>query len=102
MAVTFVTFRSRDLIEAVYYDGSRDGALEVLNAFPYYIQMELDGDNKPTLRIANQAQIVKAHSWLYRNGEHGRIEVRDHEELSKKWEQIGAQAEPPKKKGKGK
>jgi hypothetical protein len=102
MAAPFISFRARDLIEAVYYDGSRESALEVLNAFPHSTQMELDGENKPLLRITNQAQIVKAHSWLYKNGDHGRIEVRDHEELNKKWEQIGAQTERPKRKGKEK
>jgi hypothetical protein len=102
MAAPFTTFRARDQIEAVYYDGSRESALIVLMAYPYNVQMELDGEGNPLLRISNQAQIVKAHSWLYKNGDHGRIEVRDHEELTKKWEQIGAQAEPPKKKGKGK
>lgn len=94
----FTTFRSRDTIEAIYFDGSRESALEILNAFPHSVQLELDGENKPMLRITSQAHIVKEHSWLYKNGEHGRIEVRDHGELTKKWEQLGegATAQPPK------
>jgi hypothetical protein len=97
MARPFITFRSREQIAAVYFDGSRESALEVLDAFPHYVQMELDGGGKPLLRISSQAIILGANKWLYKNGDHGRIEVRDHEELTKKWEQLGGQAKPPKK-----
>jgi hypothetical protein len=89
MARPFITFRSREEIAAVYFDGSRESALEVLDAFPHHVQMELDGGGKPLLRISSQAIILGADKWLYKNGDHGRIEVRDHEELTKRWEQLG-------------
>jgi hypothetical protein len=84
-AMPLETFRSRDTISAVYFDGSLESALEVARLFPSQLQIEFTGGNDFLLRATNQAAFVSAHAWVYKNGS-SRVEWRDHEELTKKWE----------------
>jgi hypothetical protein len=98
------TFRSRETIEAAYFDGSIESALEVARLFPSRLQIEFTGpDGDFLLRAVSQAAFVPPRVWVYRLYGSGHVEWRDHEELTKKWEQL--QGEVPKsapKKGKAK
>lgn len=90
----FTIFRSRDTVKALYFDGSLESALAILDAFAYSVQMELDGARKPTLRA--NSMVLREHVWLYKT-ENGLIAARDHEELTKRWEPLEAS---PSSKGK--
>jgi hypothetical protein len=82
-------FRSRETIQAAYFDGSLESALEVARLFPSRLQIEFTGDDGAfLLRAVSQAAFLPANVWLYRNGS-GHVEWRDHEELTKRWERLG-------------
>jgi hypothetical protein len=105
-AMPFETFRSRDLVKAIYFDGSLDAALEIAKAFPSRVQVEFTGGEDFLLRVNNQASFISAHTYVYEN-DSGRLEWRDLEELTKRWEQTSAPAAKPQKgktddKGQGK
>jgi hypothetical protein len=79
-------FRSRETIQAAYFDGSLESALEVARLFPGSLQVEFTAHNGDfLLRARDLAAILTPHVWVYKNGS-DRLEWRDQEELLVKWE----------------
>lgn len=81
----FEVFRSTDVIEAIYFDGSIGVAMEIAKAFPSRVQIEFTGGDDFLLRVTSQAAFIKPHTWVYKNGS-DRLEWRDTAELAIKWE----------------
>jgi hypothetical protein len=104
------TFRSRDTIQAIYFDGSLESALEVARLFPSQLQVEFTSGEDFLVYVKHQASFLKPHVWVYKNGSN-RVEWRDHEEITQRWEQLNDGSGPlgarvvktaASKKGKGK
>jgi hypothetical protein len=81
----FETFRSRETIQAIYFDGSLDSGMAICRAFPSVVSLEFTGSESFLLRVRDQAAFLKEHTWCYKN-DSGRLEWRDTEELNTKWE----------------
>jgi hypothetical protein len=56
-------FRSRETIQAAYFDGSLESALEVARLFPSRLQIEFTGDDGAfLLRAVSQAAFLPARN----------------------------------------
>lgn len=96
----FEVFRSKEYINAVYFDGSLETAMEICKSFPSRVSLEFIDSKEFLLRVSNQAAFIQAHTWVYRNGS-DRLEWRDTEELGKKWDKwTGSPLTEPKAGGK--
>jgi hypothetical protein len=95
----FEVFRSKQYINAIYFDGSFETAVEIAKAFPSVAQIEFTGGSDFLLRVNSQATFIPPHNWVYRNG-NDRLEWRDTEELEKKWDKWTPGPMPKKRKGK--
>lgn len=81
----FEVFRSKQYINAIYFDGSLAIALVIAKAFPSTVSIEFTGDDDFLLRVNSQAAIIRPHTWVYKNYS-DRLEWRDTEELEKSWD----------------